>query len=48
MTLAESLQDSKEDQEANVYGREQGAKYPEVESRILIDKYRPNGLPNKY
>lgn len=48
MTLAESLQDSKEDQDANVYGREQGTKYPEIESRILIDKYRPNGLPNKY
>ena len=28
MTVAESLKDSKEDQEANKYGREQGKKIP--------------------
>ena len=48
MTLAESIKDSIEDQEANKYGREQGRNNPNEDSSILIDKYRPNGLPDRY
>lgn len=48
MTIAESLEDSAGDQEANQYGREQGKNYPEEESSVLVDKYRPNGLPERY
>lgn len=48
MSLYESLIDSYEDFEANQYGREQGRNNPNADSRILVDKYRPNGLPDKY
>lgn len=48
MTVAESLEDSAGDQEANYYGREQGKKHPDIDSRILVDRYRPNGLPKRY
>lgn len=48
MTLYDSLVDSYEDFEANQYGREQGRNNPDTDSSILIDKYRPNGLPDKY
>lgn len=48
MTIAESIEDSIEDQKANIYGRKQGQKYPDVDSRVLVDIYRPNGLPEKY
>lgn len=48
MTIAESLEDSAGDQEANRYGREQGKAHPEEDSSVLVDIYRPNGLPNKY
>lgn len=48
MTLEESLKDSKEDLEANKFGRIQGQRYPYKDSKELVDKYRPNGLPQKY
>ena len=48
MTIAESLEDSKTDQEANEYGREQGRKYPNQDSRESVKIYRPNGLPERY
>ena len=48
MTVKESLEDSKTDQEANRYGREQGRKYPNQDSRESVKIYRPNGLPEKY
>lgn len=48
MTVEESLEDSNGDQEANEYGRKQGQNNSNVESRILVDIYRPNGLPEQY
>ena len=48
MTVKESLEDSKTDQEANRYGREQGRKHPNQDSRESVKIYRPNGLPEKY
>ena len=48
MSIAESLEDSAKDQEANEYGREQGKNNPNVDSDVLVDIYRPNGLPEKY
>ena len=48
MTIEDSIKDIKEDQEANKYGREQGQKNPNAESRVLVDKYRPKGLNDKY
>lgn len=48
MTVAESLEDSKGDQEANEYGREQGRKYPNQDSSESVKIYRPNGLPEQY
>ena len=48
MTVAESLEDSKGDQEANEYGREQGRKHPNQDSSESVKIYRPNGLPERY
>ena len=48
MTIEASLKDSAEDQEANHYGREQGRKYPNQDSRESVKIYRPNGLPERY
>lgn len=48
MTIAESIRDSKEDQEANRYGREQGRKYPNQSSSESVEVYRPKGLPERY
>ena len=48
MTLKDSIKDSKEDLRANQYGRMQGRNYPNKNSKDLVDKYRPNGLPQKY
>lgn len=42
------LKDSKEDQEANEYGRKQALKNPNVNCKILVNKYRVNGLGKKY
>lgn len=47
-SLKLTLDDKAEDLEANKYGREQGKSHPKDDSSILIDKYRPNGLPDKY
>lgn len=47
-SLKLTLEDKEEDLEANKYGREQGKKHPEEDSGDLVDKYRPNGLPDKY
>jgi len=48
MSIEETIEDSKGDQEANQYGREQGRKHPNTDSSILVDIYRPNGLPEQY
>jgi len=48
MSIIDSLKDSFEDQGANWFGRIQGIKNPNNDSKILINKYRPNGLPEKY
>ncbi len=48
MTIEATLRDKKEDDEANVYGREQGEKYPTWDSRVLVDIYRPDTLPAGY
>ena len=46
MSIAESLEDSADDQKANEYGREQGKNSPDRD--VLVDIYRPNGLPDRY
>lgn len=48
MTQIESEKDSEEDQEANEYGRRQGQENPYDDCGDLVDKYRPNGLDDKY
>lgn len=48
MTIKESQEDSRGDQEANKYGREQGKNNPDKDSKVLVDIYRPIGLPEKY
>ena len=48
MTIEESIKDIKEDQEANRHGRKQGEMYPDENSGVLVDIYRPNGLPDRY
>ena len=48
MTIQDSIKDILEDQEANRYGRRQGEKHPNEDSKVLVDIYRPNGLPEKY
>lgn len=47
-SLKLTLDDKDADLEANKYGREQGKAHPEEDSSVLVDIYRPNGLPNKY
>ena len=48
MTKIESEKDSMEDRQANDFGRNQGEKYKEEACSVLVDKYRPNGLPEEY
>lgn len=48
MTNEEILADYIEDQDANTYGRLKGLQNPQGECKILINKYRPNGLNDKY
>ena len=48
MTPTERLIDYRDDHSANLYGRLQGWQNPNIDCRILIDKYRPNGLDDKY
>lgn len=48
MTLQDSLQDSSKDIEANDFGRQMGLKYPNLNCQYLVNKYRPNGLDEKY
>ena len=48
MSRIESEKDSLEDQEANKYGRNQGEQYKQENCSVLIDKYRPIGLSDKY
>lgn len=47
-TLEESLNDSLADIEANNFGRQMGLEYPNIKCKYLINKYRPNGLNEKY
>lgn len=46
--LTEQIKDAKQDMDANEYGRQQGKTYPNESCEILIDIFRPNGLPDKY
>ena len=48
MTKIESEENSKEDQEANEYGRQQGRDNPYNDCGDLVNKYRPNGLDDRY
>ena len=48
MTLQESLEDSELDIEANDFGRQMGTKYPNLSCRVLVNKYKPQGLDEKY
>ena len=47
-TLTEQIKDAKQDMKANKYGRKQGKTYPDDRCEVLIDIFRPNGLPDKY
>lgn len=47
-SLKTTLEDKREDLEANKYGREQGRKYPNGNNKVLVDKYRPAKLPPNY
>lgn len=44
----EIITDYRDDQCANYYGRIQGAAHPDIDCKILVDKYRPKGLNKKY
>ncbi len=46
--LTEQIKDAKQDMKANEYGRQQGKTYSNEACEILIDVFRPNGLPDKY
>lgn len=48
MTNKEIIDDYYSDQYANNYGRIQGLQNKNTSCRILVNKYRPNGLGNKY
>lgn len=48
MKNSEIIEDYRDDHYANLYGRCQGANNPKTDCKILVDKYRPNGLNNKY
>ena len=48
MTKIESEKDSMEDRQANDYGRNQGQIDKTTNCGVLVDKYRPNGLPEEY
>ena len=48
MTTEEIIKDYMKDQTANYYGRMQGAKDKNTSCKILVDKYRPNGIDKKY
>ena len=48
MTKDEIIKDYNNDQKANVYGRTQGLKNPDIDCKILVDKYRPKGLDKRY
>lgn len=47
-SLKLTLEDKEADLEANRYGREQGKNNSGGDSGVLVDIYRPNGLPDKY
>lgn len=48
LSLQASVQDSIEDQNANIYGRVQGRQFPDADPGDLVDKLRPRGLDEKY
>lgn len=48
MKPSEIIEDYRDDQQANLYGRLQGLQNPNADCKILVDKYRPNGLNKKY
>jgi hypothetical protein len=48
MSLEATLEDMKKDQQSNVFGREQGRKYPNTDSKILVDPLKPKGFEDVY
>ena len=46
--LQNSINDLREDQMANYYGRNMGFSFPNDDCSELVKKYRPNGLADKY
>lgn len=48
MSKEERIEDYISDKFANLYGRKQGLLNPKVDCKILVNKYRPNGLNKKY
>lgn len=43
-----SVPDAIDDWKVDMYGLNQGLQYPNKDCRVLINKYRPNGLDSKY
>ena len=46
--LSKQVEDAKEDFKANDYGRQQGRDNPYNDCGDLVNKYRPNGLDDRY
>ncbi len=46
--LVEQIEDAQRDLEANKFGRMQGSRFPEMDCRDILDKYRPKSLPTEY
>lgn len=47
-TSEEIKSDYRADQNANHYGRAQGSQNKNSSCKVLVNKYRPNGLDKKY
>ena len=47
-SIKDSLQNIKEDQEANKLGRKRGRENPNADCRDILDDVRPTSLPSKY
>jgi hypothetical protein len=48
LTLEATIKDAQEDQYANVFGREQGRKFPNKDSKELVKPLRPDKLNERY
>ena len=48
LTFKTNIQDCIDDWNVDMYGLNQGLKYPDLNCRGLVNKYRPKGLDSKY